>query len=97
MALSKGEIMNLVYGDHYTGIDSALPLHFVKNIKAALQPFNMEFDTSLHVVNYNNEGNALDNLGEVLITSGKLEELIRENQTLKFELYQLKNKVSLNN
>lgn len=51
MAISKGEIMELVYGENYTNIDSAIP-----------QPLWDKINTRIHVVNYNKDHGTLENI-----------------------------------
>lgn len=58
--ISKGQIMTLVYGENYTGIDSAIPQHLWKYI-----------DTSIHVVNYNNNSSgSLENIIKIALSKG---------------------------
>lgn len=49
--ISKGEIMKLVYGENYTGIDSAVPQHLWEYV-----------NTRIHVVNYNGSHGVLENI-----------------------------------
>ena len=45
---SKGALMKLLYGEHYTGIDSALPQGWVNEMRELYPTFN----TSAHCMNY---------------------------------------------
>lgn len=98
MTLSKGDILKLIHGDadgHYTNIDCALPLQWVNKFKETIAPFGMDFNDTLHVMNYNNErGKELEHLGSTLITSGKLSEIVNELDELRYLNKQLNRKVT---
>jgi hypothetical protein len=58
--ISKGNLMKLVYGENYTGIDSAIPVGLWGSI-----------ETSIHVINYNDGGwGRLENIIKVGMLKG---------------------------
>jgi hypothetical protein len=83
--MTKGELMNLVYGEDYTNIDSALPQPWVDATSDQLERMGLKFDVSLHCMDYNKARHGqVVNLAEELIRSGKLKELLDELETLRY-------------
>jgi hypothetical protein len=84
--MNKGELMTLVYGENYSNIDSALPQPWVDKVTNELELLGLEFDISLHCMDYNKARHGkVVNLAEELVRSGKLKELLDELKQLRYE------------
>lgn len=92
--LNKGELMELVLpADTIRNHDTALPLAYRKLVQEKFKECGLEFDSSLYVTDCSTSNYCLVNLAELLVTSGKLGELLYELDTLKFQKKQLERKL----
>jgi hypothetical protein len=83
--MTKGDLMELVYGEGYTNIDSALPQPWVDATSEKMETMGLSFDVSLHCMDYNKARHGqVVNLAEELVRSGKLKEILDELATLRY-------------
>lgn len=84
--MTKGDLMTLIYGENYSNVDSALPQPWVDKVTNELELLGLEFDISLHCMDYNKARHGkVVNLAEELVRSGKLKELLDELKQLRYE------------
>ncbi len=83
--MTKGELMTLVYGESYSGVDSALPQQWLNTVAELLPRYGLKFEYGMHCMNYNaiRQGEIV-NLAEELVRSGKLKELLDELEQLRY-------------
>ena len=96
MSINKGDMMKLVLTDEQRNYcDSAIPMHASNKLREDLSNYGIEYNQFHYVTDVKN--NKLINLSELLVTSGKLDEMLYELSELRYLNKQMKKKLNLKN
>lgn len=92
--MTKEDLVKMLFTeDERDGMDYAIPLHVAHSLKEALKGVGLEFNQFMYMTDCNENTSPLVHLGEKLITSGKLEEILTELQTLRYKNKILEKKI----